>query len=79
MSTNSNDRRDKGRYLDRVKVRRKHIVAGVSVIPGPDRAWAAAPLVSTRCIVDDWRGMQGTVPMHPIEFDARPLEDWLGL
>jgi hypothetical protein len=70
-------RSKKARYLDIVKVEGSRRIAGVGVQPGVDTSWAAAPLDHTNCLPVDWRGEHGTVPLSPLQFDPRPLEQWL--
>ncbi|MEX1023953.1 MAG: hypothetical protein WD226_02645 [Planctomycetota bacterium] len=71
-------RAEKKKYLDVLSVRRSRTVAGVRVAStGPDRAWAAAPIDGSSCLLDDWRGDHGTIPMDPLSFESAPLAAWL--
>jgi len=79
LSLDTDHRRSKRKYLRYIQLEGARIVAGVKVVAGPLRAWAAAPLAGTRCVIDpeDWRGSHGTVPMSPVEYHPSALADWL--
>ncbi len=79
LSLDTDHRRSKRKYLRYIQLEGSRIVAGVKVVAGPLRAWAAAPLAGTRCVLDseDWRGSHGTVPMNPVEYHGTALADWL--
>lgn len=79
LSLGVDHRRSKRKYLRHIQVEGTRVVAGVRVVAGPLRSWAAAPLTGTRCVIDleDWRGTHGTVPMNPVEYRGEALVDWL--
>jgi hypothetical protein len=79
LSLDTAHRRSKRKYLRYIQIDGIRVVAGVKVIAGPLRSWAAAPLTGTRCVLDseDWRGSHGTVPMNPVEYHGEALLDWL--
>jgi hypothetical protein len=79
LSLDAGHRRSKRRYLRYIQLDGIRVIAGVNVIAGPLRSWAAAPLIGTRCRLDpeDWRGSHGTVPMNPVEYHPEALLDWL--
>jgi len=79
LSLDTGHRRAKRKYLRYIQIDGIRVVAGVKVIAGPLRSWAAAPLTGTRCVLDseDWRGSHGTVPMNPMDYRGDALLDWL--
>lgn len=79
LAKNTEARATKKRYLRTIRMTEARVVAGVRVLPGPERAWAASPLPGTKNLLEygDWRGVHGTVPMNPLDYRAEPLLDWL--
>jgi len=71
-------RASKSRYLANLAFDELHLVAGNPVLHSPLRAWAAAPIGSRQCVLGSADGRSGTIPMHPVGFDAAPLQSWLG-
>ncbi len=77
LSCEREARSRKRKYLRVLKVGGVRNVAGVDVLAGPQRSWAAAPLAGAVCEVDDWRGLHGTLPMNPCDYECAPLRAWL--
>lgn len=70
-------RRNKGKYLDILEAISMATVAGVPAVHHPLRAWAAAPLHTPHCELDDPEGHTGTIPMHPLDWSDKPLLAWV--
>jgi len=68
----------KGKYLSTIECGQA-TVAGVRVLRGVDRSWAAAPLDDQVNYVHagDWRGTRGVVPMNPLDWKVGPLKSWI--
>jgi hypothetical protein len=77
LSTDPDVRRKKAKYLQLIHLMGSHTVAGVRMLRGPTRSWAASPLSGAVCLVEDWSGAHGTIPMNPCAFEAAPLQAWL--
>lgn len=69
-------RRSKGKYLDTLEAIGMATVAGVPAVRHPLRAWSAAPLHTPYCELDDPAGQTGTIPMHPLDWEEKPLLAW---
>lgn len=70
-------RRSKRRYLNTIEKVGMVSIAGVPIIRNPLKVWAAAPLRASHCELDDVEGRSGTVPMHPLDWSAKPLLEWV--
>ena len=69
--------RGKGRYLNLLLGSTPTRVAGVPIARAPMRAWAAAPLARSECVLYGSDGRQGVIPMHPVYFHPEPVNGWI--
>jgi hypothetical protein len=70
-------RSGKSKYLYTIEAVAMTSVAGVPIVRNPLRAWSAAPLHTPHCELEDPEGQTGTVPMHPLNWSAQPLMEWV--
>ena len=70
-------RQTKAKYLDTIEGIAMSNIAGIPVVRNPLRAWSAAPLHTPHCEIDDPEGRTGTIPMHPLNWDQQPLQNWV--
>lgn len=66
----------KFKYLSRIESSGTHMIAGVPVVYGPRRSWAAAPIRAPRCQLKSPDGRRGVVPLHPLDWSAEALLAW---
>jgi hypothetical protein len=69
--------RSKDRYLGLIAASAPGFVAGIPVMRHPVRSWAAAPMHSQHCILYRADGKSGVIPMHPLEWSAKPIDAWV--
>jgi len=67
----------KKKYLSTVEAMAMANIAGIPVVRNPLRAWSAAPLHTPHCELEDPEGRTGTIPMHPLNWSAQPVIEWV--
>jgi hypothetical protein len=79
LHTDTSERHKKAKYLDNLCLTKAQRQFGLSLLPGPQCSWAAAPLSDSVCRIDDptRSAASGTVPMNPLRFLAGPLAEWV--
>ncbi|MCA9002543.1 MAG: hypothetical protein KDB61_11505, partial [Planctomycetes bacterium] len=79
LQTGAGERQKKAKYLSTLCLVNPQKRFGVSLLMGPQCAWAASPITGSVCIIDDptRNGATGTIPMNPLEFNPAPLGHWV--
>lgn len=78
LALNPDVRLAKDRYLRSICFGSFATVAGLPYRRRPKRAWCAAPLNLSHCVLHQEDGSSGTVPMNPWDWTPRPIEQWAG-